>query len=267
MRAAGVFTRQLRKVDGGQHICKRQKIQRRFNAAQPSAPAVPVPEVRLDQIAVQVEYKGLWNAVLTFPKRKPFAFGIGLNAGTCFGADWVQQKFVEKRTEVDGFRSLSFLTFGFMQGMTAWYVYMHLFKKICPNTIHFANLTFREKLRHKPGQRDLVKQVLLDNSFYATVCYFPNFYFVKSLIGCGKDTDIIEVASEASRMYITNFIEDNKKSCCFWLPFDIVNFAVPAWARLPTMVLGNFGWTSIMSYTRGAEDIKPSDAASKLPAI
>ena len=50
--------------------------------------------------------------VLSFPKRRPFAFGVGFSATKTSFADYLVQRYVEKREEIDLKRNFAFGIFG-----------------------------------------------------------------------------------------------------------------------------------------------------------
>jgi hypothetical protein len=54
----------------------------------------------------------LAQRVLSFPKRRPFAFGVGFSAAKTSFADYLVQKYVEKREEIDIKRNMTFGIFG-----------------------------------------------------------------------------------------------------------------------------------------------------------
>ena len=54
----------------------------------------------------------LAQRVLSFPKRRPFVFGVGFSAAKTSFADYLVQRYVEKRDEIDLKRNLTFGIFG-----------------------------------------------------------------------------------------------------------------------------------------------------------
>ncbi len=52
------------------------------------------------------------SRVLTFPKRRPVLFGVGFSATKTSFADFLVQRYVEKREEIDLKRNLTFGLFG-----------------------------------------------------------------------------------------------------------------------------------------------------------
>ncbi|CAJ1379964.1 unnamed protein product [Effrenium voratum] len=130
---------------------------------------------------VERRYEGLWGAIVTFPKRQPFATNVIVATIKTSAADLIVQK-AEGRERIDWQRNGAFTAFGFAYlGMIQWFIYVTLFSRLCPNAIRFANLPWAEKLKCRAGQIDLVKQTALDNFVHYTFVYFPVFYIIKEL--------------------------------------------------------------------------------------
>lgn len=132
-----------------------------------------------------------------------------------------------------------------------WIVYMPVFQRVCPGAMRFANQSWSQKVRDKPGQIDLAKQVLLDNAIYGPVMIFPCFYLLKAAV-----QERISFVEGLSR-YRDNILEDNLLSCSFWVPADIIIFAAPSWLRMPLVSGGSYTWMVILSWARG----KPAEAS------
>jgi len=220
-----------------------------------SRPTSDVPGV-----AIQVEYQGLRQQVLTFPKRKPFAFAIGLNAVVCVGADWFCQLYEETKEnerKADWRRSCVFFCFGAMQGALSYYVYLNVFSKLCPHSIRFSNSPWSQKLMDKAGQRDLWKQVALDSFAYVPFLYFPNFYMIRSFLYNnteeGSSPDVVSACSAGLGNYKRTFLEDNFLSSMCWLPADAVIFCCKPWLRLPLSISVNLFWATFLSSLRGRD--------------
>jgi len=63
----------------------------------------------------------LAQRVLSFPMRQPLAFGVGFSAAKTSFADYLVQRYVEKREEIDVKRNLTFGLFGLgYLGARAW---------------------------------------------------------------------------------------------------------------------------------------------------
>jgi len=77
---------------------------------------------------------------------------------------------------------------------------MNIFRRLCPNTFVFANLSWREKLRHRAGQIDILKQIFLDNVLYIPIITFPNYYIVKAFINDKECQSFMGCADAASEL-------------------------------------------------------------------
>jgi len=206
-----------------------------------------------DGISHDIPYEGLWGAITTFPKRKPFVTNLIVATVKTAAADLVIQKAEGKDwNDIDWKRLGVFTVFGFAYlGGAQWFVYVTVFTRLCPNAVRFSNLTWAEKLKDKAGQRDLVKQVLLDNFVHYTFIYFPVFYTFKELIqGDGLSIDTFK---NAMKKYWGNVVPDNAAIWGLWIPADLLIYAVPVWMRLPLNHGVSFAWTMILSWMRGSE--------------
>lgn len=222
---------------------------RNFNASRPSRCAE-----KGDGISLDVKYEGLWGAITTFPKRKPYATNIIIATVKTSAADLIVQLAEGKEEGIDWKRNAVFTAFGCVYlGAIQWFVYVTVFTKLCPNAIKFANMTFAEKMKFRAGQIDLVKQTCLDNFVHYTFIYFPVFYCFKEMIqGEAANKSVMETVSSALSKYKENFVGDNKAIWALWVPFDMIIYAVPIWMRLPLNHGVSLVWTMILSWMRGA---------------
>lgn len=205
-----------------------------------------------DGISHQVEYSGLWGAVVTFPKRQPFATNIIVATVKTSLADLVVQK-AEGKKEIDWSRNAVFTAFGFAYlGIVQWFIYVTVFTRLCPNAIRFANLPWKDKLKDRAGQIDLVKQTCLDNFVHYTFIYFPVFYTLKEMMqGDGSvDSGLVQ---RGLAKYWKNCVADNMAMWALWIPGDLGVYAAPIWMRLPLNHGISLVWTMILSYLRGSE--------------
>lgn len=205
-----------------------------------------------DGISHDIKYEGLWGAITTFPKRKPFLTNLIVATVKTAAADCVVQGGEGKNTfdTFDFKRNAVFTAFGFAYlGIAQWFVYVTVFTRVCPNAVRFANLTWAEKLKDKAGQKDLYKQVFLDNFVHYTFVYFPVFYcFKESIQGSGVNQDMV---NNALAKYWNNIVTDNMAIWGLWVPMDLIIYAVPVWMRLPLNHAVSFAWTMILSWLRG----------------
>jgi hypothetical protein len=200
---------------------------------------------------VEVTYSGLWGAITTFPKRKPYATNIIIATVKTSAADLVIQT-AEGKDSIDWKRNAVFTTFGFIYlGALQWFIYVTAFSRLCPNAIKFANMPWAEKLKFRAGQIDLLKQTALDCFVHYTFIYFPVFYIFKESIQGGKDRSFVDVVRSALGSYQCNFVEDNLAMWALFIPFDLIIYAVPIWLRLPLNHGVGLVWTMFLSWMRG----------------
>ncbi|CAE8687858.1 unnamed protein product [Polarella glacialis] len=225
-------------------------------------------EQDLNSVAQSVEYQGLWGAVKTFPKRRPFVTNMLLCTTVAPFADYQMQRKEGKRSweSWDRPRTLCFLAFGIYQGFAVWFVYIRLFSWLFPRSIVFSNLSWAEKWKDAAGARQLVASILFDLSVYVPLWYFPAFYAFQGCIQIGPDE------TPWWQRYKSHFVEDQAVNWLFWLPGDILIFVVPAWLRLPTNAALTLFWSSIVSCLRGAGDgasriISLAEAAPALSVV
>eukprot|EP00927_Polykrikos_kofoidii_P014595 TRINITY_DN1641_c0_g1_i2.p1 TRINITY_DN1641_c0_g1~~TRINITY_DN1641_c0_g1_i2.p1 ORF type:complete len:261 (-),score=35.10 TRINITY_DN1641_c0_g1_i2:49-831(-) len=226
-----------------------QPVRRRyFNASRPGRAAEAKEG---DGISVEVTYSGLWGAITTFPKRKPYATNIIIATVKTSAADLVIQT-AEGKDSIDWKRNAVFTTFGFIYlGALQWFIYVTAFSRLCPNAIKFANMPWAEKLKFRAGQIDLLKQTALDNFVHYTFIYFPVFYMFKESIQGESNKSFVDTVGSALNKYKSNFMQDNMAMWALWVPFDLIIYAVPIWMRLPLNHGVSFVWTCILSWMRG----------------
>jgi len=221
--------------------------------ASPAARAAGVSAV--EALAQEIRYAGLWGAIRTFPKRKPFATNLAVSFTVYGAADYMVQR--TQDGDLDLRRLVGFSIFGGLSGCVGWVAYMTVFAKLCPHAIRFANRrTLAEKLKDKAGLRDLFKQVALDTFAYTPFVFFPLFYTCMKFIKGGLPScmEPVESAREALCTYRENFVIDNLSCASVFLWADIVIFTVPAYMRLPTIQMVNFVYMMALSWMRGNEN-------------
>lgn len=207
----------------------------------------------LDAVAQDVPYAGFWEYVKTFPKRNPFLTNVLLSITGYGAADYSVQRMTGDG-KVDEKRVANFALFGLVQGCVSWVVFVNIFSKLAPASVRFSNLSFADKIRYTQGQKDVLKQVLLDNFVYTPLVFFPIFYSCKAAVQ-NEPGAVNERALQAGRKYVDNMLEDNLVSCKVWLLADILIFTVPAWMRMPAFQLVGFSFTMILSHMRGASSM------------
>jgi len=229
----------------------RAPVRRNCQLSRPNRGAEPP---KGDGISHEIHYEGLWGAITTFPKRKPFMTNILIATTKTAFADFLVQN-AEGKNSIDTFdfkRSAVFTAFGFgYLGIAQWFIYVTVFTRVCPHAVRFSNLSMADKMKDKLGQRDLVKQILLDNFVHYTFIYFPVFYTFKELIHSGSLSP--ETVKNACAKYWNNSVVDNLAMWGLWIPMDVVIYAVPVWLRLPLNHAVSAVWTVILSWLRGNE--------------
>jgi len=242
---------------GGQPSGAQNPLRAR-RSCQVSRPLRAAEPPKGDGISHEIEYSGLWGAITTFPKRKPFATNIIVATVKTSAADIIVQKAEGKEwKDLDLKRNAVFTAFGFAYlGFVQWFIYVSFFTRVCPNAIVFANQPWAEKLKNRAGQIDLVKQTCLDNFVHYTFIYFPVFYTFKEFIQSdtgGAQRGIADTVSNGLAKYKNNCVMDNMAMWGLWVPFDLIIYAVPVWMRLPLNHGVSLVWTMILSYMRGNE--------------
>eukprot|EP00468_Gymnochlora_sp_CCMP2014_P013262 CAMPEP_0167758878 /NCGR_PEP_ID=MMETSP0110_2-20121227/10715_1 /TAXON_ID=629695 /ORGANISM="Gymnochlora sp., Strain CCMP2014" /LENGTH=398 /DNA_ID=CAMNT_0007645207 /DNA_START=144 /DNA_END=1340 /DNA_ORIENTATION=- len=192
----------------------------------------------------------LLKLILTFPARRPVAFGLGFSCIKTSAADLLVQRYVEKRKDIDWKRNSAFGLFGLLYlGGVQYFLYVPVFKRLFPGAEEFTKKTIGEKLKDTAGQLTMVKQVFLDQAIHHPLLYFPTFYMMKELVMGGKPNDAV-------KKYKANYKEDILSLWKIWVPATIVNFTfMPMWGRIPFVATVSLFWTCLLSYMRGSDPI------------
>jgi len=206
-----------------------------------------VPIARVGAMASMLRQLGA--SMARIPKENPFAFGAVFSCAKTAAADWMVQKFVEKREELDVRRTLSFSAFGlFYLGGVQYALYVPVFGRIFPNAAAFAAKPLAEKLKDPAGMRNVLAQVFIDQCVHHPFMYFPVFYAVREVVGGNS-------LVEARERYVANLKEDLFALWKIWVPPTILNFAFsPMWMRIPVVATTSLVWTCVLSAMRGAND-------------
>jgi len=193
----------------------------------------------------------VYGRVTAFPKRRPFATNLALSFGAAGAGDYLAQQ-AEGATQLDARRTAFLCAFGLWTGCLHWHLYINVFGKLFPQALPFANKSLKEKFADRAGQRELVGQVALDTAVWMPAFYFPLFYTFKVLLHTDHSNtkQLIDLPTAAIEKYSTTLLEDNLASCAVWIPGDFLCFMVPVWLRMPTGVMLNFIWNSLLSLMR-----------------
>lgn len=191
----------------------------------------------------------LARRILRLPRERPVAFGMGFSALKTSFSDFLVQKFLEQRDEIDMKRNMSFFSFGlFYLGGVQYFIYVPLFGKMFPRCAEYAAKPLREKVKDVRGTSELIAQVFLDQCVHHPLLYFPTFYITKELINGGT-------AKQGMDRYIVNAKEDCFALWKIWVPSTLINFAFsPMWLRIPFVASTSLVWTCILSSMRGSSE-------------
>ena len=141
------------------------------------------------------------SAIIRLAKARPIAFGMGYSLMKTSGCDFMVQKVVEKREQIDWRRNVAFGSFGlFYLGGVQYFIYVPLFSRLFPNAASFAAKTVAEKVKDARGIRDLVAQVFLDQAVHHPLMYFPVFYMIKDFVTSDSPNPVRAVSEYAGNI-------------------------------------------------------------------
>jgi len=195
-------------------------------------------------------------------KKYPLAFAVAcgmLKDGSC---DVVTQSATDPDAPWDARRTAVFASFGAVfVGAWQYYLFSRWLPKLIPTSAAFEAAPLAAKLKNAAGVAGVAAFVAVENLLNQPLAHFPTLYAIKYRLEHG-DAPWSEVAASAVATTRRNFWEDNFNSLCVWVPATLLNgFLVPLWARVPFMTLCGCGWTSFMSYTRGAPSVDADGGA------
>ena len=208
------------------------------------------------------------NSVLAACKKHPLlaaVFCATLKDSSCDVA--TQRTMNPEGAPWDWRRTAIFATFGAtFVGAWQYWLFSVVVPRVIPMSAGFAAAPLRQKLTDTVGLRSIALFVAVENLFNQPFGHFPTLYAIKYRLthgGASLGDSVGAGVADARR----NFVEDNINSCAVWVPATIINgLFVPVWARVPFMNLCGCGWTSFISYTKGAPDADADPiAAPPLP--
>jgi hypothetical protein len=197
-------------------------------------------------------------ALLSFPRRRPFLFGVTVATFKAGAVDYCVQTFVEKREETDWRRVSVFTAFGFVfTGCWQYLLFVKVMPKICPNTVAFVEKPFREKLRDTKGLKELAIQNFAENGINNPFLFFPIFYTIQEFLYKGWTEGRV---MKGLKKYASNAHEDVPAIWALWIPAQFINFAFsPLWFRVPYIAAVSTAWTAFVSITRGGSTAAKAD--------
>ena len=181
------------------------------------------------------------------PVAHPLAFGMVFTGAKTALADWMVQKCIEEREQLDRRRTLSFGVYGLLYlGGFQWWLYCRACPKWFPGTAEFVAKPLRARLRDTWGQRQVLKFWCFDQFVYGPLLYWPAFYVIKECVQGGGDI------RAALQLYRRNATEDVYAGIQFWGPVAAINYTVmPMYARIPFVGAVSLVWCCILSFRRG----------------
>jgi len=194
-------------------------------------------------------------SILTYPKYHPVKFGLGFSCLKTSFADFIVQRYVEGRKNLDIHRNIAFGAFGlFYLGGVQYFLYVPVFRRLFPYALTWGEKTIKSKIQDRKGLWTMMKQVFIDQCVHHPFSYFPCFYITKAIVTGGT-------LQNAKENYKKNIFDDMVALWKVWIPATIINFTVsPFWFRIPFVACTSLLWTCILSTMRGATDnINPQE--------
>lgn len=181
-------------------------------------------------------------------------------------ADVTVQHGDKSKKNFDLRRTAFFGVFGGLYcGAFGYFLYIRVFARLCPSSIRFANLSWREKLKDRAGQKDVLRQVALDNFVTTPFMFMPVFYSMRELFQGDGLAAPSSACQRALGKYSENFLADNKLGVSVWIPGGLIGFALPAWLRMPFFQSCNYIFTAGVSFLRGSQADDGHGGASTVP--
>ena len=176
-------------------------------------------------------------------KRYPLATSMAVTCSKAGAADFLVQRFIERREDLDRRRLATFFAFGFFyQGGFQYFLFNRVFE------------------RWFPGQsfRAIVQKIVTTNLIADPVFFFPTFYTIKEGLGRDpKEAFSFDTVTTALRNYYGNCFNDWRNTWSFWLPGHCITYGLcPIHLRMPWVALSSFGYVALLSFTRGGATVK-----------
>ena len=168
--------------------------------------------------------QSLRSTLTAVPIRYPFLFGVVVSGCKTSFSDYLVQKVVERREQIDWRRNAAFACFGFFYlGGVQYTLYVPIFGRLFPRAAAFATQPLAQKLRDTSGMLAVLAQTLIDQAIHHPFLYFPVFYCTKELVMARGDNkpDFRRCLEE----YRRNMKEDLQALWKIWVPATIINFS------------------------------------------
>ena len=199
----------------------------------------------------------LMKRLAAMGRSRPTSVSLFTATTKTVAADFVTQRYLEGRTEIDVRRTGLFTAFGFWYlGAFQYWLYAHLFIRMFPAAARFGeHATLAARLRDRDGLKALAGQTFLGNFVHIPFLFFPAFYLTQEVVQRGSEAS----ATAALRRYATNCADDLYSAWVIWIPGHAVFFSLPVWLRLPTNHAMSFAFVCVLSLMRGSAGSQPAD--------
>ena len=181
------------------------------------------------------------NVINAFMMRYPKQTSVAFTAIKTIIADLFTQTVIEGTSinNIDWTRNAVFGTFGFLyMGCFQYWLFNILFFK------WFPGVTIKQT----------AKKVFADQFIKGPFCYWPSFYFVRTLINEKLDINEKTLIS-VKTTYKANIVHDLKAYWSIWIPAQCITFGImPIHLRLPFIATLSFFWCCILSSMHGSYD-------------
>jgi hypothetical protein len=139
--------------------------------------------------ATDAASSSLWHRLKQIPATYPFVFGVILSGCKTSFSDWLVQKVIEQKEQIDWKRNGAFALFGFVYlGGVQYMLYVPIFSRLFPTAATFAAKSIRDKVKDFRGMLSLFGQVFVDQCIHHPLLYFPAFYCTRELVMCPSGT-------------------------------------------------------------------------------
>jgi len=207
------------------------------------------------------------NRINAFMIRTPLFTGVAVATIKTALADVLMQLTTGKSIfseEYDWNRTGLFVLFGFgYMGIANYIFYYKGFTKLFPYLTEMTKQPFSIKMRDPRFLKQLFAANIVDNAIINPIIYWPVFYSFKEIC-FADDSDtrtVSEMISDVAERYKGTWMNDNMSMAYFWVPANLLIYAVPIHLRLPLNHAISAAWSFILSYAWGAKTTE-SEAVS-----
>lgn len=170
-------------------------------------------------------------------KKHPLMVSLVSNTCKALAADFITQKVLEKRHDIDRRRSIIFATFGLVY-LGGWqhFLFTKLFSRV-ESVMCACNI---------PKIYQSCALTYIDLGLHTPFMYYPAFYTIKCI---AENKTFIDLQD----MYKNNIQKDLVSLWKLWIPVQIINFRfLPLFLRMPFITSVSFLWTMILSSMHGS---------------